>query len=471
MPRPNVLILMTDQQRPDCLSCAGHPQIKTPNMDRLASEGVRFTQAATVSPVCMPARASFINSLYPHNHGMWHNAGYVIPGEPNLFKSLRRAGYLTAHVGKSHYFRHGSATGHLKQYEPYLHSLGLEHVHETTGPMATRIIDSYMTDLWRREGVLDAFRDDYNRRLRMRRTNPLLSDPSPLPANLYLDAYVGQRSVEFVEGYDDLRPMCLFVGFPSPHSPWDAPGEYANMYDLREAPDPIPMPEYGGLPEEIREMADFGCFRSTTLENIRGIRASYYGKISLVDHWVGRIVDALEDKGMLEDTLVAFWSDHGEILGDHRRIGKTTFHESSMRVPLIMRWPGHFEEGKTCDALVENIDVCPTILGVFGLDEPWPLGRSLLPLLEEPSGEIRENQLSEIQTTRRRFCLRTRDSKYAVLDDGKGFMLYDLAGDPDEQHNLIGQDEDLEALMRENLLRRLISSQHSTERPIGNLIE
>lgn len=109
------------------------------------------------------------------------------------------------------------------------------------------------------------------------------------------------------------------------------------MYDKNRAPDHIPMPDYRGLPEHIRSMDDFGHWKATTLENIRGIRASYYRKISLVDQWVGRILDALEDRGMLEDTLVAFWSDHGEMLGDHRRIGKSTFHESSMMVPLVMR--------------------------------------------------------------------------------------------------------------------------------------
>jgi choline-sulfatase len=468
MAKPNILILMTDQQRADCLSCAGHPQLKTPNMDRIASEGIRFTQAATVSPVCMPARSSFINSLYPHAHGMWENSGYVMPGGPNLFKSLGEAGYLTAHVGKSHYFRHGSATGHLRLYEPYLLELGLEYVHETTGPMATRIIDSYMTDLWRERGVLEAFRDDYNYRLEMRKTNPLLSKPSPLTADLYLDSYVGRKSVEFVEGYGDPRPMCLFVGFPSPHSPWDAPGEYANMYDPLTAPDPIPMPDYGNLPGEIREMGDFGCYKATTIENIKGIRTSYYGKISLVDHWIGRILDAFEEKEMLEDMLVVHWSDHGEMLGDHGRIGKCTFHESSMRVPLIMRWPGHFGEGYTCHALVENIDVCPTILEILGLESGWAQGKSLLPVLEDPSGEVRDYQLSEIRTQERRFCLRTRESKYAVTEDGRGFMLYDLSSDPDEQHNLIGKDE-MENRMREALLRRLLSTQHTTERPIEDL--
>jgi hypothetical protein len=194
-------------------------------------------------------------------------------------------------VGKSHYFRHGSATGHLRQYEPYLHELGLEYVHETTGPMATRIIDSYMTDLWRERGVLEAFRDDYNYRLEMRKTNPLLSDPSPLPTELYLDSYVGQKSVEFVEGYGDPRPMCLFVGFPSPHSPWDAPGEYADMYDPRMAPDPIPIPDYSSLPKELSEMEDFESYRAPLLGTFGGFGRGSSGRFpwsitGLAGYWM-----------------------------------------------------------------------------------------------------------------------------------------------------------------------------------------
>jgi arylsulfatase A-like enzyme len=158
------------------------------------------------------------------------------------------------------------------------------------------------------------------------------------------------------------------------------------------------------------------------------------------------------------------------MLGDHRRIGKGTFHESSMRVPLVMRWPGHLESGQTCDALAENIDVCPTILELLGLETGWAQGKSLIPVLEDPAGEVRNFQLSEIQTQQRRFCLRTREVKYAVTEDGRGFMLYDLATDPDEQHNLVGVNGDLEKDMREALTLRLLSSQHSTENPITDLV-
>ena len=459
---PHILILMPDQQRADCLSCAGHPQLRTPNMDRIAHEGVRFAQAITVSPVCMPARASFVNSLYPHNHGMWDNAGCMPPHDDTFFHHLQAAGYCTAHIGKSHYYSHGK--GRMRHYEPYMHARGLEYVHETTGPLATQRTQSYMTDLWERHGLYDDFKRDYAERGRLRSENPFFVRPSPLPVEFYLDSYVGQQAEAYLRNYRDDRPLCLFVGFPGPHEPWDAPGEYATMYDEAETPDPMPWPEDNReLPESIRTMDDFLPMNASTPENIRKVRASYYGRISLIDRWVGRILDACEETGMLEEMVIIFWSDHGDMLGDHRRLFKTTFHESSMRVPLILRWPGQSQQGATSDALVEIIDVYPTILAALGIEgSSRCLGRSLLPLLSDPDAPFRDCQLSEIHRAgERRLCLRTRAHKYAARQNGDGYMLYDLQDDPGEQHNLIGRNADLERGLRDQLLRRLISSQYS----------
>ncbi len=460
--KPHILILMTDQQRADCLSCAGHPQIRTPSLDSIAAKGVRFAQATTVSPVCMPARASFINALYPHNHGMWRNRGQMPPEDDTFFHHLQGSGYLTAHIGKSHYYGHGQ--GHMKDYEWYMHARGLEYVHEVTGPLATQNTRSYMTDYLQEHGLYEAFKEDYAERGVKRMENPFLVRPSPLPVNSYLDSYVGRQAVSFIDGYGDDRPMCLFVGFPGPHEPWDAPGEYATMYDERRTPDPIPWPEHNrSLPESIRAMDDFQPRNGSTPENIRRIRANYYGKISLIDHWIGRILEACGEKGMLENMMIVLWSDHGEMLGDHRRVFKSTFHESSMRVPLIMSWPGRFSEGATSNALVEIIDVYPTLLEALGLEPPGRcLGRSLIPVLTDPARDFRDAQLSEIShADGRRICVRTSRHKYAVRQNGDGYMLYDISDDPDEQYNMIGEEPDIEHDLREILLRRLVAAQYS----------
>ena len=467
---PNILIIMPDQQRADCLSCAGHPQLKTPNMDRIASAGVRFEQATTVSPVCMPARASFVNSLYPHNHGMWSNRGSMPARDDTFFHHLQKAGYCTAYVGKSHYYGHGG--GHMREYEGYMHARGLEYVHEVTGPLATQGTLSYVTDNLERHGLYEAFREDYAERGRHRKENPFLVRPSPLPVEVYLDSYVGQQACNFIENYSHDRPVCLFVGFPGPHEPWDAPGEYATMYDPGETPEPIPHPgDRESLPREIREMEDFQPMGSSTPDNIRRVRANYYGKISLIDWWVGSILDACEDGGMGDDMITVFWSDHGDLLGDHRRVYKGTFHESAMRVPLMVSWPGHIDGGVTSEALVEIIDVYPTLLEVLGITPPTRcLGRSLFPVLEDPDSPFRESQLSEIFfANERRMCLRTAYHKYAVRQNGDGYMLYDLSADANEQNNLIGRGREIERDMRDALFRRIISSHYVMDRRAPDL--
>lgn len=465
--KPHILILMPDQQRADSLGCAGHPQARTPNIDRIANEGVRFTECTTVSPVCMPARASFISGLYPHNHGVWSNRGSLPAEDETFFRHLQRTGYHTAHIGKSHYYPHVGWEGdkwHMKNHEEYMRARGFDTVNEVTGPLATQRMQSYMTDELEAHGLLQAFRDDYAERGRQRGNNPFLVQESPIPVEYALDSYVGRSAAQFVDGYGEDKPLCMFVGFPGPHEPWDAPGDYATMYNPADTPPPIPWPEANrDLPESVRDMEDFQPHGSSTPENIARVRANYYGKISLIDHWVGEIFAAYERQGMMDDLVVLYWSDHGELLGDHRRVYKSTFHETSVRVPLIVRAPGRCNAGAASAALAEITDIFPTILELAGAKaSSRALGTSLVPVLEHPEADLRDTQLSEIQTGHeRRIMLRTRDHKYAVRENGDGFMLYDLSRDPDEQENRIGRGDSLETSLRDALLRRLVDAQYS----------
>lgn len=461
--KPDILILMTDQQRYDCLGAAGNTIIRTPNMDRLAAEGIMFTQATTVSPICMPARASFINGRYPHDHGMWDNSGEMPPKDETFFQKLQEIGYFTAHIGKSHYYEHKVRryhqlkTLHLSQREEYMHARGIEYVHETTGPLATMYVDSYLTDEWNEKGLLKLFRDDYHER--DLQDKDWIAKQSPLSVEQHMDSYVGRKAVEFIESYNDERPMCLFVGFPGPHDPYDAPGEYASMYDPHEMPQAIPISsEDPGLPEYVRIKAELKPISGMSAKEVREMRANYYGKISLIDHWFGEIYKAFEKRGRLNDLFIIFWSDHGDMLGDHGRILKGIFKESSVRVPLLMRWPGMIPSGEISDSLVEIIDVCPTILDTVGI-EPFKKckGKSLWPVLKDPRTEIRSSQLSEILSETRNTMIRTHEYKYVIDNEGRGFMLFDLKNDPTEQINLVGKSEaeELERRVKEKLKERL----------------
>ena len=461
--KPHVLILMTDQQRADCMSGAGHAQLETPHMDRLAAEGTHFTHACTVSPLCMPARASFLCGRYVHNHDMWGNAGELAPQDESLFRRLRHAGYRTAHIGKSHYYPQGGL--HMRDREPYLHARGFDDVHETTGPWATRNTDSYMTDHWNDLGLLKTFRDDYEdrRRLGHERGVPVVR-PSPLPVEEFMDSYIGRQAVRFIEGYDRDEPFALFVGFGGPHEPWDPPGEYADMFDPADTPPPIDPAEPGDwVPPHAADWQRLRWGEALTADLIRRIRAAYYGKIALIDRWFGEILSACERKRVLDELLVVFWSDHGEMLGDHRMLHKSRFYESALRVPLVVRRPGGEGGGRRSAALAQTVDILPTVLEAVGLETPTGcMGKSLVPLLEDPSTTLREAAFSEVSSHGRRIVMaRTDRHKYVADEHGRGLLLFDIERDPDERNNLVGHPDakGVEAEMRERLLGFYLKSQ------------
>ncbi len=452
--RPDILVLMTDQQRGDCLGCAGHPVVQTPNMDRIAAEGVHFTGCCTTAPLCMPSRASFVSGTYAHNHGLWNNAGRLPAHDETLFHHLQRGGYRTAHVGKSHYYVHGPV--HMREWEPYMHARGLDRVHETTGPYATVRTESYMTDEWQHKGLLEAFRDDYQKR----RETAAAVWPSPLPVEDFLDSYIGRQAGHMLQTYDEDKPLCLFIGFGGPHPPWDAPGEYATMYDPDDMPAPIPAAEpREWLSDSAREYLLRRRQDQLSEADFRRMAANYFGKISLIDHWIGQILEAQGRRGRLDDTVIVFWSDHGEMLGDHGRLSKSVFFESALRVPLIIRWPGQMPAGLKCPQLVQEIDVFATLLEGLGLQpSERALGRSLWPVIRGGTQERDAEVLSEVGD---HTMIRTQRCKYVVDDHGEGVQLYDLAEDPQELTNLCGRDDmrQVEAEMRDRLLRFLARTQ------------
>ena len=232
--QPNILFIMTDQQRPDC--AGGHPVVRTPNLERLAAEGLRFDCAYTVSPVCMPARSSFISGVYPHNHSIWYNAGHLPQDDETFLHHLKEAGYRTAHVGKAHYYNMQHRD--QREWEPYMRARGFDAVHETgidyiSGFTKKKGGDSdlircrshYSAHL-EAKGLLQVHIEDYRRRAA---EGDLAVWPTPLPEDDYIDGYIGARAVDYLEGYDRTEPFFLFVGFQGPHYPWSAPERWAGM--------------------------------------------------------------------------------------------------------------------------------------------------------------------------------------------------------------------------------------------------
>ena len=286
-----------------------------------------------------------------------------------------------------------------------------------------------------------------------------IAEPLPIPAEHYIDSFIARRVERYIEHYDLKEPSFVYVGFQGPHEPWDAPDQYANLHDVDEIPDPIPeLPPGDWLPKRSLQYQQWAqYYQPPNPRALKEITARYYGKIAQIDNSVGRILDAYEGKGWLDNTIVIFASDHGEMLGDLGRVSKSVFYESALHVPLIIRLPNKTEVGSICDALVETIDIYATILDLAGSEMPMPQhndSRSLLPLIEHSAKVLREDILSEVHA---HYMLRTEQWKLVIGRDGLTLQLFDLDHDPMEQHNLCMHPDFLqqELEMRSRLLTRI----------------
>jgi arylsulfatase len=429
--RPNILLIMTDQQRWDAIGCVGG-WVDTPNIDRLAAEGVRFANAYTNSPVCVPARVSLATGRYPHNTGVWRNKQHTLPPKaPTWMRAVREAGYTTSFFGKTHLHPH---TGDLRDREPLVHAWGLDHVDEITGPRAAARCRSNLTDLWERAGVYDAYKRDLRDRYK---NKPWVARPSPVPLDLYADVYVGRQAAAYLRAYDGKRPWSCWVSFGGPHEPWDAPEPYASRYDPAAMPPPILA--YQDTRDRPRGLLDDKLAKGgVPFEpgDVSRLRANYAGNVTLIDDQIGEIFGVLVERGEWDRTVVAFISDHGEMNGDFNLLYKQNFLGPAVRVPVILRMPGGGPAGAVSEGMVELMDVGATLVDVAG-GRPVrrSLARSLVPLAADPSLPHREVALSEL---RREAMVASADWKIAVNREREVYLLYDLRADPLETRNMAG---------------------------------
>jgi len=438
MPRPNILWICTDQQRYDTIHALGNEHIRTPNLDRLAAEGVAFTHAFSQSPVCTPSRCGFLTGMYPTTvHGRQNGQAVPPDGELLVTRMLADAGWDCGLAGKLHL-----AVCH-NRVEPRTND-GYRVFHWSHHPRPDWPENAYAQWL-EAQGVtwddLYQFDDPYG---------------SPgMPAEYHQTKWCADTAIDFIdEGRDG--PWLMSVNPFDPHLPFDPPQRYLERYDPEEMPSPGYVPgELDNKPrfQQTDHQAAHGgrglpCAEATDRQR-RQVVAAYYAMIEQIDDHVGRLLDHLEETGQREDTMVIFHSDHGELLGDHGMFQKGPhFYDCSVRVPLIVSWPGHFEEGLLSDALVQLIDLAPTVLDACGLPIPERMqARSLGPILrgEADPHEHREDVYCDYLNAMpcRRppaygTMLRTRDRKVCVYHGearGEG-ELYDLVQDPGEHVNL-----------------------------------
>ncbi|MHC4985663.1 MAG: sulfatase family protein [Planctomycetota bacterium] len=395
MSKPNILFIMADQCRADALGCSGG-WVKTPNLDRIAAEGVRFTNAVTNCPICIPARVTLATGRYPHNTGVWDNFEYDMPPDwPTWMQAVREAGYRTSLFGKTHLHHH---SGDLRDREHLIRAYGVDDIDEITGPRASAECASAMTDTWEAAGLWDAYKADYADRFA---TKPWVVRPSVLPLEHYADVYVGQQAKRYLESYDRDQPWCCWVSFGGPHEPWDAPEPYASMYRPEDMPPPIGSRETlmsSAAKGHLGRVMEHYASEALTPEDIAAMRANYAGNVTLIDDQIGEILEAIEARGELDNTVIIFSSDHGEMNGDHGLIYKMQFLNGAVRVPLLVRTPAAAagKGGAVSGSPAEWFDIGPTCVELAGgVMKPQQFARSLAPAVEDPQREHRPFAVSE----------------------------------------------------------------------------
>jgi len=454
--RSNIVFLFSDQHRRDTMSCAGHPVVRTPAMDRLAREGVRFANAYCPTPLCIPCRVSLLTGRYSRSTGIIENAGEVLPEEPTFPQHLRQAGYHTCFTGKLH-LAQGAAVGSA-QCQERLGQMGFDNAMPVVGKACAFIGDSdcvYRRFL-KEHGVYNEAAEDYLGRL-LGRGAGVLAKPFAGGEQYFQDIFISRISNEWLSSYDGEKPFFLWCNWGGPHPPWDAPGHYAKLYDPADVDVPVSDP-MERAPQSLRETSR-SLSSSLTEEQWRGCRALYYGNVNVVDDGIATMLDTLEARGLLDNTLVIYASDHGEMLFDHGLRGKSKMYEASAGVPLIVRWPERFPQGVVTDALASTLDLVPLMLETAGA-EPLPVGHGVspLPVLTGEAEAHRECVFSEMSAKK---MVRRGNWKYVCAPAWETPQLFNLEDDPDELDNLAGLPEaaDVEAGLARDLLRWLTTTE------------
>jgi arylsulfatase A-like enzyme len=409
--QPNVLILQPDQHSAFVTGFAGHPDVLTPHLDRLAAQSTVFTHAVANSPVCSPCRASIQSGLYWHTHGVDANGVRLSPGLPCLADVMSAGGYHTGYIGK----------WHLDGGDPPDDPGG----HIPAGPRRQGWKEWWGYE--RNHEYRDVFRyDDNGRKVQVEGYD-------------WEPTWHADMTIDFMERHrGDDQPWCFYASFGPPHTPNQCPQEWLDRYN----------PEKFTLtPAQRKHHPDD--------ERLRHELHYYYAQTSSVDHEVGRILHALETQGLADDTIVLYCSDHGDVLGSHGRLrGKWKPYATAFRIPTMIRWPGQVVAQET-DNLIGAPDLPATLVDLAGLSAPvsWQ-GQSLAP-----------NCRGETQASREALPMGMRgwdgvyDGRY-IYSEGNDNVLFDHENDPHELHNLTGSSPELVALKKTQLFEVMEQTGH-----------
>jgi arylsulfatase len=444
--RPHLIYIITDQHRGDCLGCMGNTAIKTPHIDSLAGEGVVFTNGYTASPSCTPARAGLLTGLSPWHHGML-GYGRVAGKYPfELPRMLRDAGYYTFGIGKMHWYPQKS-----------LHGFFGTLVDESGRVEQPDFVSDYRDWFKLNAPGLDPDATGIG-------WNEHRAGVYALDEKLHPTHWTGQTAVELIENYNLEKPLLLKISFARPHSPYDPPRRFLDMYEGVD----IPTPYVGDWAAKFAEYpktknAAFGDFG---VDHAIKSQRAYYANITFVDEMVGRVINALKKKGIYDNSLILFSADHGDMLGDHFHWRKTYAYEGSAHIPYVMKLPKNMktrvEQGVSLPHPVELRDFLPTFLDAAGRHIPEGMdGDSLLKLVREETPQWREFIDMEHATCYEKFnywCALTDGKvKYIYFFSDGSEKLFDLKNDPGELFELSTHPEYKKTLelWRQRMVRHL----------------
>jgi arylsulfatase len=442
--RPNIILIVTDQQRYDTIRALGFPYMETPNLDRLVREGISFTNCFITAPSCVPSRASLFNGYYPHTTGIFKNGD---SWRRSWVEWLSAAGYHCVNIGKMHTIPFETALGFHERYvvenkDRYLE--GRYYFDEWDKALAA-------CGLVKPQRVLYRKRKDYRERLG--------AFEWELPEELHADMFVGNMASWWINHYPRTEPLFLQVGFPGPHPPYDPIPRYTKSYLDKSLPImEVTDEELACQPEVFLQMRKHNSevdhdsivyLLNPSVEQRRRQRAYYLANVTMIDEKIGQVFEALEKKGYLDNAVLIFTSDHGDCLGDHGHSQKWTMYDTITRIPAIIWSPERFRGNRIVEGLFQLMDVGPTILEIAGVQIPPTFEAiSMLPVLEdsrEPTA--REFVFAEhgrddiLQGVELMSMVRSKNWKLVHLLGSTSGQLFNLEEDPSEICNLWSKTE------------------------------
>lgn len=438
MPQPNILLILTDQQRYDTIAALGNTVIKTPALDRLCAQGTAFTRCYTPSPVCVPARAAVASGLPPHLNGCVDNGAPIDPKLPSFINHLADSGYQTHGAGKMH-------------FTPAKRLWGFEE--RDISEEGAGEDDDFVRFI--RENGYDHVDDPHGVRSEMY----YLPQPSQLPERLHHTRWVADKSIEFLEQRDKSKPFFLQANWIKPHPPFENPTPWNKLYRAAEMDEPFLPPQLEHLQTYWNKVQNRYKYYDQGYDAIRAraIKAAYYGCISYIDYHVGRLLEVLGDE--IDNTLILFSADHGELLGDYGCVGKRSMLDAAARVPMLVRYPQKFKAGWRCATPTTLLDLWPTMLSAAGVKSPKVCkeGEDLAEVAEADNNDGGRVVYSQFQQNGYAlYMAASRTGKYIYSAPDNKEWYFDLEHDQYESRNGWGNPMagDKPARLKQSLIER-----------------